>query len=61
MSNIIENMYSTDYTKDGSVVYKAPVSEEYHVVDSSSSSYSNQKGNFVPIKGKSNIDGFFNF
>ena len=24
-------------------------------------SYSNQKGNFVPIKGKSNIDGFFNF
>ena len=44
MSNIIENMYSTDYTKDGSVVYRAPVSEEYHVVDSSSSSYTNQKG-----------------
>lgn len=24
-------------------------------------SYLNQKGNFVPINGKSNIDGFFNF
>ena len=51
-------MNSTNYIKNGSVVYEAPISEEYNVMDSSSSAYTNQKSmDHVSTQAKENASG----